>query len=94
MPFGCSIKLSWKLPPPSGCPITRYTVHYRRSAGSPGEKLLWKVKVINSTDHHRLWLECNEEYNIMVLAWNERGRSEFDGDSVLTVRTEKGMYYP
>ena len=56
--------------------------------------MLWKVKDINSTDHHRLWLECNEEYDTMVLAWNERGRSEFDGDSVLTVRTEKGMYYP
>ncbi|XP_073254411.1 uncharacterized protein [Porites lutea] len=34
--------------------------------------------------------DCNKEYKIIVLAWNERGHSDFDEDSVLTVFTDKG----
>ena len=29
----------------------------------------------------------------MVLAWNEKGHSDFDADSVVTVWTEKGNHH-
>ena len=35
--------------------------------------------------------DCNKEYKIIVLAWNERGHSDFDEESVLTVFTDKGI---
>ena len=91
-PFGCSIKLSWKPPPSRGCPITRYSVHYKESVMSADAMLsTWQRKHLNITDRHHLWLVCDKRYNIIVLAWNERGHSVFDTDSVVSVWTEIGM---
>ena len=86
-PFGCGINLSWKSPEPRGCPIAGYTVYYKENS----TKSLWQVENLNNTDRHNLWLDCNRRYNIIVLAWNERGHSNFDADSVLSVSTEKGI---
>ena len=91
-PFGCSIKLSWKPPPSRGCPITRYSVHYKEAVVSADAMLsTWQRKYLNITDRDHLRLDCDKRYNIIVLAWNERGHSVFDTDSVVSVWTEMGM---
>lgn len=51
----------------------------------------WQRKQLNITDRDHLWLDCDKRYNIIVLAWNERGHSVFDTDSVVSVWTEIGM---
>ena len=51
----------------------------------------WQRKHLNITDRYHLWLDCDKRYNIIVLAWNERGHSVFDTDSVVSVWTEIGM---
>ncbi|CAH3112865.1 unnamed protein product, partial [Porites lobata] len=90
-PFACGIKLSWKTPNSGGCPITQYTVHYKESRDPVTEaSSIWQVQNLNNTDRHNLMTDCNKEYKIIVLAWNERGHSDFDEESVLTVFTDKG----
>ena len=102
--FGCSVKLSWKPPASEGCEIIRYTVHYREYLCTTNATMIWQVvkwKCQYWSDYqtygvcsgkHHLWLNCNKRYDIIVLAWNERGHSDFDEDSVLSVSTEKGRY--
>ena len=51
----------------------------------------WQRKHLNITDRDHLRLDCDKRYNIIVLAWNERGHSVFDTDSVVSVWTEIGM---
>ena len=38
----------------------------------------------------RLQLKCSKTYEIMIIAWNERGSSKADGETV-HMRTEKGI---
>lgn len=91
-PFACGVKLSWKTPNSGGCPITQYTVHYKESRDPVTEaSSIWQVQNLNNTDRHNLMTDCNKEYKIIVLAWNERGHSDFDEESVLTVFTDKGI---
>ena len=58
--------------------------------------MAWQTK--NMTAYHpyqqlyQLRLECNQTYDIMVLGWNERGHSDFDKDSMVTVTTESGKH--
>lgn len=58
--------------------------------------MAWQTKNMNADHPHQqfyqLWLECSQEYDIIVLAWNERGHSDFDRDSMVTVATEKGKH--
>ena len=90
--FSCGVKLSWKTPNSGGCPITQYTVHYKEPRDqSANATSIWQVENLNNTDHHNLITDCNKEYKILVLAWNERGHSDFDEESVLTVFTDKGI---
>lgn len=58
--------------------------------------MAWQTKNMNA-DHsyqqlYQLWLECNQTYDIIVLAWNERGHSGIDKDSMVTVTTESGKH--
>ncbi|KAL9972475.1 hypothetical protein ACROYT_G018783 [Oculina patagonica] len=93
--FGCSVKLSWKPPPRKGCPVTRYTIHHRESADSNSGRMEWQSKRMNAEHNHeqfyQLWLECGRTYDIIVLGWNERGHSDFDEDSMVSVSTENGV---
>lgn len=94
--FGCSVKLSWKPPARNGCPVTRYTIHYRESVVSNNDTMPWQIKNMNAEHSdqqvHHLWLECSRTYDIIVLGWNERGHSDFDEDSMVSVSTENGKY--
>lgn len=85
--YGCSAKLSWNAPSPNGCPISRYTIHYR------DETSVWNtinLKRSNVNDY-RLWLNCGKNYHIMVFAWNQRGHNHYTEKSVLSLRTENGV---
>ena len=94
--FGCSVKLSWQPPPRKGCPVTRYTIHYRESTLSGKGNTAWQT--MNMKAHHsyqqryQLWLECSQAYDFLVLGWNERGHSDIDKDSMVTVTTESGKH--
>ena len=88
----CGVKLSWKTPNSGGCPITHYTVLYKEPRDQSNKATsIWQTENLSNTDHHNLMTDCNKEYKIIVLAWNERGHSDFDEESVLTVFTDKGI---
>ena len=73
-------------PSPNGCPISRYTIHYR------DETSVWNtinLKRSNVNDY-RLRLNCSKNYHIMVFAWNQRGHNHYTEKSVLSLRTENG----
>ena len=42
-------------------------------------------------DQYRLWLNCSKTYEIMVMAWNQRGHNDFSEKSVLSVLTAEGI---
>lgn len=94
--FGCSFKLSWEPPPRKGCLVTRYTIHYRESTLSGKVDTAWQTKNMEAYHPHQqlyqLWLECGQAYDIIVLGWNERGHSDIDHDSMVTVTTEIGKH--
>ena len=90
-PEGCFAALSWRSPSQTNCPITRYTVHFRETATMSNENTKWQTKNLgmqNKTEY-RLQLNCNRTYEVMVIAWNERGSSIPDANMV-TVRTKTG----
>ncbi|CAH3115182.1 unnamed protein product, partial [Porites lobata] len=87
-PDGCYAALSWKTPTYNNCPITRYSVHYKPS----NQLIKWQTTNLlapNKTKY-RLKLNCSSTYEIMVLAWNERGSSIKD-TKLLAVTTEEGV---
>ena len=45
---------------------------------------------VSRVNKHRLWLKCNTRYDVVVMAWNRRGHSDFNGASMLSVLTETG----
>ena len=86
-PNGCYAALSWETPSYHTCPITRYTVHYRQS----NQLIKWQTTFIaRNISEYRLKLNCSTTYEIMVLAWNERGSSIKDA-RLLAVTTEQGI---
>ena len=87
-PHGCYVVLSWKTPSNNSCPITRYTVHYRQ----PNQLTNWQRSSFRAPNEnkHRLKLNCSSTYDIMFLAWNERGSSIKDA-KLLNVTTEEGI---
>ena len=90
-PHGCYAALSWETPSCNTCPITRYTVHYRQS----NQLIKWQTTFIaRNKSKYRLQLNCSSTYEIMVLAWNERGSSIKDA-KLLAVTTAEGIrgYY-
>lgn len=95
VPSGCSAQLSWDTPSVSSCPITRYTIHYRNSRTSSSETGAWLTTILNEPDinKHRLWLNCSKKYDIMVFAWNQRGHSDFNEKSVVSVLTDTGTEF-
>lgn len=56
----------------------------------------WQTKNMEAYHPHQqlyqLWLECGQAYDIIVLGWNERGHSDTDHDSMVTVTTEIGKH--
>ena len=90
-PSGCYAALLWKTPTDNNCPITRYTVHFRECITSTNHKKNWQTESLTVTNMtgYRLQLNCSKNYEILVIAWNERGSSYADGKSVF-VFTEKG----
>ena len=92
VPSGCSARLSWDTPSVSSCPVTRYTIHYRNSMDSSSDTDAWLTTVLNEPDinEYRLWLNCSKKYDIMVFAWNQRGHSDFNDKSVVSVLTDTG----
>lgn len=56
----------------------------------------WQTKNMNAyhphQQLHQLWLECSQAYDIIVLGWNERGHSDINKDSMVTVTTESGKH--
>ncbi|KAL9972466.1 hypothetical protein ACROYT_G018772 [Oculina patagonica] len=97
--FGCSVKLSWNPPPEKGCPATRYTIHYRKSVLLNNDMTAWQIKNMNADypydnkQFYHLWLECSKMYDFIILGWNERGHSDFNEDSMVSVSTEKGVSF-
>ena len=51
---------------------------------------VWVVKSIKGVNKYRLLLGCAQRYEIMVMAWNQRGHNDFNESSVLSVLTEEG----
>ena len=91
-PEGCFAALSWRNPSQTNCPITRYTVHFRETATISNENTKWHTKNLgkqNKTEY-RLQLNCSRTYEVMVIAWNERG-SSIPNANMVTVRTETGI---
>lgn len=86
-PQGCYLALSWEIPSYNNCPITRYTVHYRQ----PNQLTKWQTKnfIAPNETLYRLKLNCSSTYEIMVLAWNERGSSIKDTKPLARI-TEEG----
>ena len=95
IPFGCSANLSWNTPSVNSCPITRYTIHHRESMTASSDTGAWQTTILNEPDinKHRLWLNCSKKYDIMVIAWNQRGHSDFNEKSVLSVLTHTGTEF-
>lgn len=91
-PEGCFAALSWRNPSQTNCPITRYTVHFRETETISNENTKWHTKNLGKQDktEYRLQLNCNRTYEVMVIAWNERGSSIPDAN-IVTVRTETGI---
>ncbi|CAH3046336.1 unnamed protein product [Pocillopora meandrina] len=86
VPFGCSAKLSWNVPSSDGCPITRYTIHYRDKRNG------WNMINLkrSNVSGYRLWLNCSKNYDIMVIAWNQQGHNHYSEKSLESIRTERG----
>lgn len=91
-PEGCFAALSWRNPTQTNCPITRYTVHFRETETISNENTKWHTKNLGKQDktEYRLQLNCSRTYEVMVIAWNERGSSIPDAN-IVTVRTETGI---
>ena len=91
-PEGCFAALSWRNPSQTNCPITRYTVHFRETETISNENTKWHTKNLGKQDktEYRLQLNCKRTYEVMVIAWNERGSSIPDAN-IVTVRTETGI---
>ena len=53
---------------------------------------LWKIISLTNTNtnEYRLWLNCSAKYDVMVMAWNQRGHNEFNDKLVLSVLTDTG----
>ena len=51
---------------------------------------VWAVKCLKGANKYRLLLDCAQRYEIMVMAWNQRGHNDFNESSVLSVLTEEG----
>lgn len=53
---------------------------------------VWQITSLNksNTNEYRLWLNCSMEYDVMVMAWNQRGHNDFNDKSVLSVLTDTG----
>ncbi|XP_078371996.1 uncharacterized protein LOC144655586 [Oculina patagonica] len=94
-PFGCSVKLSWNTPSVNSCPVTQYTIHYRDSMIAASDAGVWQITSLNksNTNEYRLWLNCSMEYDVMVMAWNQRGHNDFNDKSVLSVLTDTGVQF-
>ena len=94
-PLGCSANLSWNTPSVDSCPITRYTIYHKKSMTASSDAGVWQTTVLNEADinQHRLWLNCSKKYDIMVFAWNQRGHSDFNEKSVLSVLTDTGNQF-
>ena len=89
-PQGCYAALSWESPSYNTCPITRYTIHYRQSNQAKNWQKWQKTSFIApNITKYRLKLNCNSTYQIMVLAWNERG-SSIKAAKLIAVTTKKG----
>ena len=54
----------------------------------------WQTDKLNAVHPNKqlyhLKLECSRAYDIIVLGWNERGHSDFDEQSMVSVSTESG----
>ena len=94
-PLGCSAQLSWDTTSVSSCLVTRYTIHYRNSMTSSSDTGAWLTTVLTEPDinKQRLWLNCSKKYDIMVFAWNQRGHSDFNEKSVVSVLTDTGTEF-
>ena len=94
-PFGCSVELSWSSPSVHRCPITQYTIHYRESMTAANSKGPWQITSLNksNTNGYRLWLNCSTRYDVLVMAWNQRGHNDFSDKSVLSVLTDTGTVF-
>ncbi|XP_078372013.1 uncharacterized protein LOC144655597 [Oculina patagonica] len=93
IPYGCSVKLSWNSPSVNSCPITQYTIHYRESMTAASKEGPWQITSLNkpNTSEYRQRLNCSTRYDVMVMAWNQRGHNDFNDKSVYSVLTDTGV---
>ena len=57
---------------------------------------LWQITSLSktNTNKYRLWwLNCSTTYDVMVMAWNQRGHNNFNDKSVLSVLTDTGAAF-
>ncbi len=55
----------------------------------------WQITGLNnsSTSKYRLWLNCSTRYDVIVMAWNQRGNNDFNDKSVFSVLTDTGTAF-
>lgn len=75
----------------NGCPLTRYSVYYKRfqprDQGAPWNEV--RITVVLRT-HYIMQLRCDMQYVIEMSAWNELGES--DRSKTWMVKTIPGRF--
>ena len=86
---GVNITLHWTSPSQRNCSITMYSLHIKVLKPTTGKEA--EMNITNtSINSYELRLEHSKEYEVIVFAWNDLGRSE--ASRALKIRTAQCKY--
>ena len=84
-----NITLHWTSPSQRNCSITMYSLHHKVLKPTSGKEA--EMNITNtSINSYELRLEHSKEYEVIVFAWNDLGRSE--ASRALKIRTAQCKY--
>ena len=84
---GGTVVVAWEPPLEGACPVTTYTVYYRKVA----KKTKWQsVTVKGKTNSYTLQLRCREEYEVAVTSLIGYKESAFNESKIWNFKTQGG----
>jgi len=74
----CKVNVTWSAPRDNGCPLNKYTIHYREIQLTKEDTPLWHETSITNVAQtfSGLSLKCNRQYELTVTASNDAGKSD------------------
>ena len=72
----CKVNLTWSAPRDNGCPLNKYTIHYREIQLTEEDTQWHETSVTNVAQISRgLSLMCGRQYELTLTASNDAGES-------------------